>query len=242
MDWEAWLGHAEPGIAMEGKLTSMLAELRGRCPTLCPAVTPAGYADRDSDTALLALCRSPEERKLLVELLATKRRAAGGRCALTSRTVAEEDLRFVAIWELDPPCGAYQLRRCMFVCADAAVLLQPEVLLERFTKAGAEVEGLGELAQLFCETNGRPDLAETPLAAKVWLQEAVNLANACGVLACSFPSWKPLGPDGEPLVKAGSVVELARRMIGERLKGSATPKSQPSVKKRKRKSAQLSEE
>ena len=44
-------------MAEKQQLSAMLLELHARCPTLCPAVVPAGCDDRESGTAMLALSR-----------------------------------------------------------------------------------------------------------------------------------------------------------------------------------------
>ena len=121
------------------QLSAMLLELHARCPTLCPAVVPAGCDDRESGTAMLALSRDAQERQALVSLLSSARRAAT-HCALTDRETPEQDLRFVAFWQLDAARATYRLTRCAFVCTEAATLLDVSGFLQRFTKHGSDTQ------------------------------------------------------------------------------------------------------
>ena len=179
----------------------MLATLRARCPTLQPAVTPSGLADAEQGVALLALCSDAAERQALASFLRSAR-AKQKNCALTARAVASEaDLRFVSRWDLDAAAGTYGLRRCAFVCAEAALLLDTAAMLERFSRADADAKELGRLAQIFCAAN-QPDGEEArgALEAKLELQECLNLAAACQVVASNLPHrWRVLGPDAKPL-------------------------------------------
>lgn len=196
------------------QLEAMLTELRARCPSVCPAVVPAGCDDREHGTALLALCSDAAERRALVALLSTARRAVA-RCALTERATPEEELRFVSFWDLDPVKATYKLRRCAFVCAEVATLLDVSGFLQRFTRAGADVAQLSALATTFCTTNSQDEHGAKPLQARLWLQECCSLAYACQVVASNCASWTMLAPDGTPFSKVPSVLELTRSLLEE---------------------------
>lgn len=195
------------------QLSEMLVELRGRCPHLCPAVTPAGYSDIEQGTALLALCSEGRERRALAAALSRSRTATGGRCALTGQQVGEGELHFVSMWEAEPEKRAYRIRTCAFVCKQAALLMQPAAFLERFTRAAADTAELTELALLFCRVNEQTSRCEDPLDARLWLQECMNLAYACTVLASSFSTWHVLGPGDSPLASAGSASDIAECLL-----------------------------
>ncbi|KAL1520485.1 hypothetical protein AB1Y20_022065 [Prymnesium parvum] len=212
-----------PGLDVRARLSSMLAELRHRCPTLCPSVTPAGYADAAHGTAFLALCDGADEHKALLALLGRARAAAAGRCALTHRQVAEDELRFASLWDLHPERRAYRLLRGAFVCADAHVLLHPAAFFERFTRASADCAKLDELALLFCRANGDEARGKDAFAARVWLQECMNLAYACTVLASSLAPWHVVGEDFEPL--PSTAVMCAKRILGVPIAKRAIGKS-----------------
>lgn len=201
-------------------LTEMLRELRSRCPRLCPAVVPNGLSDAERGVALVRLVHDAAEKQALAELLRRERArvAAGGRCVLTSREVDEESaLRFVSQWELQPTEGTYQLKGCDFVCAEAALLLDPAAMLERFTGPNADAKELAQLAQIFSDANQRGDeQARSALDARIWLQECLALANACKVVACGLQpgGWKVLDPTGQPLADT-SVLAVARELLGD---------------------------
>lgn len=191
----------------------MLAALRERCPTLQPAVVPAGHADAEQGVALLGLCADATERQGLATFLRSAR-ATRKACALTSRPVpSEADLRFISRWEVDPAAGTYSLHRCAFVCAEAALLLDTAAMLERFSRADADAKELGRLAQIFSAAN--QPAGEEPrgaLEARLELQECLNLAAACQVVASSLSHrWRVLGPDGQPLGgrRAKAIAEAA---------------------------------
>ena len=148
------------------QLSAMLQELQARCPTLCPAVVPAGCDDRESGTAMLALSRDAQERQALVSLLSSARRAAT-HCALTDRETPEQDLRFVAFWQLDAARATYRLTRCAFVCTEAATLLDVPGFLQRFTKPGSDTAQLTALAHLFCHANGQQEHGAKALQARL---------------------------------------------------------------------------
>ena len=117
------------------QLSAMLQELHARCPTLCPAVVPAGCDDRESGTAMLALSRDAQERQALVSLLSSARRAAT-HCALTDRETPEQDLRFVAFWQLNAARATYRLTRCAFVCTEGGMIfLHPICMTCRHLRA-----------------------------------------------------------------------------------------------------------
>jgi len=205
-------------MAEKEQLSAMLLELRARCPTLCPAVVPAGCDDREHGTALLALSRDAQERQALVSLLSSARRAAT-RCALTDRETPEQELRFVAFWELNPASATYRLQRCAFVCSEAATLLDVSGFLQRFTKPGSDTAQLTSLANLFCLANSQAEQGAKALQARVWLQECTSLAYACQVVASSCASWTMLAPDGTRLSEVASLVALVRALLEG--KGSA---------------------
>ena len=202
------------------QLSAMLLELHARCPTLCPAVVPAGCDDRESGTAMLALSRDAQERQALVSLLSSARRAAT-HCALTDRETPEQDLRFVAFWQLDAARATYRLTRCAFVCTEAATLLDVPGFLQRFTKPGSDTAQLTALAHLFCHANGQQEHGAKALQARVWLQECASLAYACQVVASSCASWTMLAPDGSRLADVASLVALVRGLLEG--KGAAPP-------------------
>lgn len=181
------------------QLASMLLELRHRCPKLCPMVVPAGYSDGFRGSSLIALCQNQEQQQKLTSMLAHKRAKAGGRCALTQTKVASDELRFVSIWETDPERRELRLRRGVFVCAQVIELLQPSLFLESFTRVEPDCEKLTELALLFCQVNGQEDRRKNSTDARAWLQECVNLAYACEVLASSLGPWQVVGPNRAPL-------------------------------------------
>ena len=179
-----------------------MAALRERCPALCPAVVPAGLSDGEQGVALLGLCKDAAERQALATLLRT-RRAKRRACAVTARPVEDDaDLRFVATWELDAAAGSYRLRGCDFVCAEVALLLDTAAMLERFSRTDADPKELSRLAQIFAAANKQAG-EEAPsgaLEARLALQECLNLASACQVVASSLAqNWRVLGIDGEPL-------------------------------------------
>ena len=206
-------------MAEKQQLSAMLLELHARCPTLCPAVVPAGCDDRESGTAMLALSRDAQERQALVSLLSSARRAAT-HCALTDRETPEQDLRFVAFWQLDAAKSTYQLQRCAFVCTEAATLLDVSGFLQRFTKPGSDTAQLTALANFFCLANGQQEEhGAKALQARVWLQECTSLAYACQVVASSCASWTMLAPDGTRLSEVASLVALVRGLLEG--KGSA---------------------
>ena len=216
-------------------LAAMLSELHARCPTLCPAVVPAGCDDREHGTALLALSRNAQERQALVSLLSSARRAAS-RCEVTDKETPEQELRFVAFWLLDPARATYQLRRCGFVCTEVATLLDVSGFLQRFTKPGTDTAQLTELATLFCQANAQAEHGAKPLQARLWLQECCSLAYACQVVASSSASWTMLGPDGTRLSEVPSLVGLVRAMLEGDDAGAeaAEPAKAEGPKKRKK--------
>jgi hypothetical protein len=199
--------------APSSALSSMLGELRARCPKLCPAVIPAGLHDSERGVALLALCNEPAQKRALAVALQQARSGAGTRCALTGREVADESaLRFVAQWDLHPTAGTYRLRACGFACPEAAQLLDTAGMLERFTHADADAKELGRLAQIFCEANEHA--YEKALDARLWLQECLALATSCQVVASSLPAWKAVGPSDEPLRKGERLLPIVRALLG----------------------------
>jgi len=220
-------------MAEKEQLSAMLLELRARCPTLCPAVVPAGCDDREHGTALLALSRDAQERQALVSLLSSARRAAT-RCALTDRETPEQELRFVAFWELNPASATYRLQRCAFVCSEAATLLDVSGFLQRFTKPGSDTAQLTSLANLFCLANSQAEQGAKALQARVWLQECTSLAYACQVVASSCASWTMLAPDGTRLSEVASLVALVRALLegkGSAAAAAAGAKTTPRKKK-----------
>ena len=213
----------------------MLLELRTRCPTLCPAVVPAGCENSEHGTALLALSRDAQERQALVSLLSSARRAAS-RCALTDRETPEQELRFVAFWELDPVRATYRLQRCAFVCTEAATLLDVSGFLQRFTKPGSDTAQLTALANVFCHANAQAEHGAKALQARVWLQECCSLAYACQVVASSCAAWTMLAPDGTRLSEVASLVDLVRSLLegsgsDSAAAGTKTTKTTPRKKK-----------
>ena len=200
-------------------LSSMILELRTRCPKLCPSVAPLGLADAQRGIGLLGLCRDDKERQSLAAVLSGARSRAGGRCTLTSQPSTEATLRFVTQWELRPEEQAYRLCHCGFANADAALLADTAAMLERFTRTGADVKELTRLARIFCDANGHvlADDHDAGSDARLWLQECLTLAQACQVVASNMStSWRVQGPDGSPLDEAASSpVELAKRMLGD---------------------------
>lgn len=220
-------------MAEKQQLSAMLLELRARCPTLCPAVVPSGCDDRESGTAMLALSRDAEERQALVSLLSSARRAAT-HCALTDRETPEQDLRFVAFWQLDAAKATYRLQRCAFVCTEAATLLDVSGFLQRFTKPGSDTAQLTALANFFCLANGQQEHGAKALQARVWLQECASLAYACQVVASSCASWTMLAPDGTRLSEVASLVALVRGLLegkGSTPAATAGAKTTPRKKK-----------
>ena len=220
-------------MAEKQQLSAMLLELRARCPTLCPAVVPSGCDDRESGTAMLALSRDAQERQALVSLLSSARRAAT-HCALTDRETPEQDLRFVAFWQLDAAKSTYQLQRCAFVCTEAATLLDVSGFLQRFTKPGSDTAQLTALANFFCLANGQQEHGAKALQARVWLQECASLAYACQVVASSCASWTMLAPDGTRLSEVASLVALVRGLLegkGSTPAATAGAKTTPRKKK-----------
>ena len=222
-----------PGSA----LSAMLEELRRRCPVLCPGVVPSGCHDAEHGVALLSLCRDAEEKQALALLLKQRRASVGTKCALTGRSADDEsEMRFVSTWELDVHASAYRLTRCAFVCTEAAMLLDTAGMLERFSRTSADAKELGRLATIFCEANasGGADInteARTGVKARQWLQECLNLAAACQVLASSMPRpWGIVGPDETPLGKgmtSGGAVALVRGLLGAKASRGANTGGKP---------------
>ena len=201
---------------VDATLSSMLKELRARCPVLCPSVVPNGLHDGSQGVALLALARDADDRRRLAAVLNQARGAAGGRCAITKREVADaSELRCVAQWELQPDqAHTYRLSRCMFVSTDVALLLDTAAMLERFALPGADVKELSRLARTFCEANQQSGEERDSLDARLWLQECLTLAHACQVVASNMKAWNVVGPDGQALADVGSAVALAQRLLG----------------------------
>ena len=204
--------------APSASLVSMLSLLHERCPVLCPSVIPSGLADGEHGVALLALCEDVAEKQALASLLQAARGSVGS-CALTAREVDNAELRFVSLWELQPVSATCVLRRCAFVCAEAALLLDTPAMLERFSRVDADAKELARLAHFFCAANARPDEPErTALDERVWLQECLNLATACQVVASALPQrWSALDPEGEPL-RGRSAASIAKAMLGREKK------------------------
>ena len=204
----------QSGPSASASLPAMLSLLRERCPVLCPSVVPSGLADSEQNIGLLALCADTDEKRALATLLQSVR-ATKRACALTAREADDEGaLRFVSQWELDADAGTYRLRRCDFVCAEAALLLDTAALLERFSRADADSKELTRLAQTFSAVNqGDGEPARGAVDAKLWLQECLGLAAACQVIASNLPQrWKVVGPDDEPLA-GRSVLSIAKAML-----------------------------
>ena len=94
-----------------------------------------------------------------------KARASCDSCALTARAVSNRaDLRFVALWDLQPGTGSYQLRKCAFVCSEVALLLDTAAMLSHFSRADADTDELTRLAKLFSAANQREGAPARPRA------------------------------------------------------------------------------
>ena len=217
----------------------MLHELYYRCPTLCPSVVPAGFADDESGVGLLALCKDAAERRALAMSLQRARKHTRSICALTNQTVAEESaLRFISQWELQPGSKVFQLKRCAFACAEAAMLLDTSTMLERFTRRDADTKELSKLALLFSEANAREgEEQRSTLEARLWLQECLTLASACQVLASSMPGWVATGPAGGAL-RHVNVVAVSEALLGGASHPSSTESSNSAANGKSRKARQ----
>ena len=197
----------------------MLSELRQRCPHLSPTIIPRGFTDSEKSTALLALCRDTAERQSLTETLSRARVATDGRCALTGQQLGADELHIVSMWVVDPERHAFCIQGLVVVCKQVALLMQVRYLLERFTRGTADTTELTELAIFFCRVNGEISRCDDPFEARLWLQECVNLAYACMVLASSLGAWQVLGPADQSLDGTVSTADLADTMF----RGGAQP-------------------
>lgn len=187
------------------QLDAMLEELRHLCPVLRPSVVPAGYDDRAKGTALAALCgpdgRGRSERAALASMLEEVRRGRKT-CELTQQDVpSEAQLRFASFWDLEPADGTMRLRGCAFVSHETALLLDPLLMLDRFSAPESDVSDLDDLASHFCRANRRSDLCSKPARALEWLQQCYSLAFACRVLASNIGAWTLSDANGVELTQ-----------------------------------------
>jgi hypothetical protein len=187
------------------QLDAMLEELRTLCPVLRPSVVPAGYDDRAKGTALAALCsqdgRGRSERAALASMLEEVRRGRKT-CELTQQDVSSEaQLRFASFWDLEPADGTMRLRGCAFVSLETALLLDPLLMLDRFSAPESDVSDLRDLTAHFCKVNRRDDLCSKPARSLEWLQQCYSLAFACRVLASNLGAWTITDANGVELTQ-----------------------------------------
>ncbi|KAL3906819.1 MAG: hypothetical protein SGPRY_010408 [Prymnesium sp.] len=208
------------GVASD--LGAMLSELRARCPSLCPLVIPAGYSDSERGVPLLAL--ASEDRSALLARI-ERERLKSVACDISKEKLPREQLRAASLWQISAEPCTLQLCRLCFVSREVHLLLHPELLLAEFATAQPDCAKLSELAQLFCRINGHAERCEQQWEARVWLQECVNLAYACSVLASSLSPWQVLGPDGAPL--CGTALKCAEALFASD-QADGTPVAKPS--------------
>lgn len=222
-------------MAAQDTLDDMLDELRTRCPNLAPSVAPKAADDKYQRTHLAAIPNHPKDRVALAKALLDARAQRNLRCDLTHRAVDRpEDLSFAATWSIDAHSRTRKLQAARFVCADVALLLEPDALLERFA-SGRGGDDLAALAVLFCELNGHA--AASPERALEWLQECCALALACRVVASALTGWVLVDEGGQPLSQQpiDALVTLARSLLSRSDGGAAEPSSVSKVGSAKKK-------
>jgi hypothetical protein len=134
-------------------------------------------------------------------------------CELTQQVVSSEaQLRFASFWDLVPVDGTMRLRGCAFVSLETALLLDPLLMLDRFSAPESGVSDLGELTSHFCQANRRSDLCSKPARALEWLQQCYSLAFACRVLASNLGAWKMADANGDELTQP--VDRIAAELLG----------------------------
>lgn len=219
----------------QDKLHEMITELTERCPRLAPSVTLKAANDIHQTTHLAALPNDQTGRAKLATALLQARNRRNLRCDLTHKIVkSPEDLSFAATWAIDAHSRTRKLQAASFVCADVALLLEPDALLERFA-SGRGGDDLAALAVLFCELNGHA--AASPERALEWLQECCALALACRVVASALTGWVLVDEGGQPLSQQpiDALVTLARSLLSRSDGGAAEPSSVSKVGSAKKK-------
>lgn len=202
---------------MATQLEEMLRELHALCPRACPSVLPSGYDDRAKGVALAALCGASggDGKAERAALAFTVERGRRGRttCELSGEEVeSEKQLRFVSFWDLLPAKMHIRLRRCAFVSLRTALMLDPLLLLERFSANGADENELRELAVHFCSMNGHSEVCSEPVRALERFQQICSLAIACRTVAGSLGKWHVRDTDGGNLRRP--VHEVAAELLG----------------------------